>query len=66
MFPLEPLEVTEQVFIFAIYYVTVFGNGSLTIVFLNLRFNAWFVNFDCISKSLNVEWKQFSPLIDMA
>ena len=34
--------------------------------FLNLRFNAWFVNFDCISKSLNVEWKQFSPLIDMA
>ena len=42
-------------FIFAIYYVTIFGNGSLTIVFLNLRFNAWFVNFDCISKSLNVE-----------
>ena len=55
MFPLEPLEVTEQVFIFASYYMTIFGDGSSTIVFLNLRFNAWFVNFDCISKSLNVE-----------
>ena len=33
MFPLQPLEVTEQVFIFAIYYMTIFGNGSLTIVF---------------------------------
>lgn len=29
--------------------------------FLKLRFNPWFVNFDCISKSLNVEWKPIFP-----